>query len=376
MDTNILSAAIYKAMQYKEYDQIVVLTKEKPKMENVCYIEIGDKCKYASEKYLSIKKQLQSTGKNIILISEKRYMMTVNRLLWECANARSVVYIDLDNPFEPEQHVTASDKLLWDVQANKAEEDDQAMMSGWNNSYNNQPFSKAELHEYIMDSKLKLMPFLDKKTEVLEVGVGSGMIAFEIIPSVKSYDGCDISTIVLDRLRKLSEKKNITNFNLYNYGADEISKIGKQYDIILMSSVTEYFCGYNYLRSVVQSCINNCKDDGHILFADVFDLDTKDEYEKSIMAYAANHPECHNKKGFTRELFVPKRFWHDLKFTMPDIAQVDITNKIGVIENEITKYRYDVMITVDKKANKFASSHFDKQPAKKFYGKSFFTENK
>lgn len=372
METNMLSAAINKVKSSMEYDKIIVLTEHYMNDNEVDYIEISKKCKYAGEEYNSIKQQIQSSGKQVILISEKKYMMIVNRIIWECANVPTLIYIDLDNPYEVEAPVTATDKLLWDVQANKADEDDQAMMSGWNNSYNNQPFTKQELFEYVSDSKLKLEPYLKNDTEVLEVGVGSGMIAFEIIPHCKSYDGCDISNIVLDRLRALCNKNNITNLNLYNLGADEINKIGKQYDIILMSSVTEYFGGYNYLRNVVQTCIDTCKTYGHILFADVFDLDMKEEYETSIMEYAATHPECHNKRGFTRELFVPKAYWHDLMFTMPNIINVEVTKKIGTIDNEINKYRYDVMITVDKANHTLQNQAiFNKKPVKNFYGKDF-----
>ncbi len=371
METNVLSTVMNKVKSNMEYDKIIALVEHYTDDKEVDYIEISKKCKYASEEYNSIKQQIKSAGKTVILISEKKYMMIVNRIIWECENASTLIYIDLDNPYEVEAPVTATDKLLWDVQANKAGEDDQAMMSGWNNSYNNQPFTEEELFEYISDSKLKLEPYLGNDTEVLEVGVGSGMIAFEIIPNCKSYDGCDISNIVLDRLRTLCEKKHITNLNLYNLGADEINKIGKQYDIILMSSVTEYFGGYNYLRNVVQTCIDTCKTCGHILFADVFDLDMKEEYESSIMEYAATHPECHNKRGFTRELFVPKAYWHDLIFTMPDIANIEVTNKIGVIDNEINKYRYDVMITVDKTSHTLHNKTiYNKKPVKNFYGKN------
>ncbi len=33
-----------------------------------------------------------------------------------CENASTLIYIDLDNPYEVEAPVTATDKLLWDVQ--------------------------------------------------------------------------------------------------------------------------------------------------------------------------------------------------------------------------------------------------------------------
>ena len=77
---------------------------------------------------------------------------------------------------------------------------------------------------------------------------------------------------------------------LYPYAADEIYHIQEKFDIILMSSVTEYFSGYNYLRKVIERCIEQIDGKGVILFADIFDLDKKDSYKQSVYQYAKAHP--------------------------------------------------------------------------------------
>ncbi len=74
---------------------------------------------------------------------------------------------------------------------------------------------------------------------------------------------------------------------------------------------------------------------------------------------------------------MPKAYWHDLIFTMPDIANIEVTNKIGVIDNEINKYRYDVMITVDKTSHTLHNKTiYNKKPVKIFMEKKRFTINK
>ena len=58
---------------------------------------------------------------------------------------------------------------------------------------------------------------------------------------------------------------------------------------------------------------------------------------------------------------------------MSDIVNVEVTKKIGTIDNEINKYRYDVMITVDKANHTLHDKAIsDKKPVKTFYGKNFF----
>ena len=74
---------------------------------------------------------------------------------------------------------------------------------------------------------------------ILEVGIGSGMIAMQLAPCCKTYSGCDISKIVLDKLDGMAKERKMNNLRLYPYAADEIYHIREKFDIILMSSVTE-----------------------------------------------------------------------------------------------------------------------------------------
>lgn len=104
---------------------------------------------------------------------------------------------------------------------------------------------------------------------ILEVGIGSGMIAMQLAPCCKTYSGCDISKIVLDKLDGMAKERKMNNLRLYPYAADEIYHIQEKFDIILMSSVTEYFSGYNYLRKVIERCIEQIDGKGVILFADI-----------------------------------------------------------------------------------------------------------
>lgn len=182
---------------------------------------------------------------------------------------------------------------------------------------------------------------------ILEVGIGSGMIAMQLAPCCKTYSGCDISKIVLDKLDGMAKERKMNNLRLYPYAADEIYHIQEKFDIILMSSVTEYFSGYNYLRKVIERCIEQIDGKGVILFADIFDLDKKDSYRQSVYQYAKAHPGVRYKRDFSHELFIPHEYWKDIANQFPQITKTFIADKIGRYKNEINRFRYDVLFEVN-----------------------------
>lgn len=182
---------------------------------------------------------------------------------------------------------------------------------------------------------------------ILEVGIGSGMIAMQLAPCCKTYSGRDISKIVLDKLDGMAKERKMNNLRLYPYAADEIYHIQEKFDIILMSSVTEYFSGYNYLRKVIERCIEQIDGKGVILFADIFDLDKKDSYRQSVYQYAKAHPGVRYKRDFSHELFIPHEYWKDIANQFPQITKTFISDKIGRYKNEINRFRYDVLFEVN-----------------------------
>lgn len=182
---------------------------------------------------------------------------------------------------------------------------------------------------------------------ILEVGIGSGMIAMQLAPCCKTYSGCDISKIVLDKLDGMAKERKMNNLRLYPYAADEIYHIQEKFDVILMSSVTEYFSGYNYLRKVIERCIEQIDGKGVILFADIFDLDKKDSYRQSVYQYAKAHPGVRYKRDFSHELFIPHEYWKDIANQFPQITKTFISDKIGRYKNEINRFRYDVLFEVN-----------------------------
>ena len=314
------------------------------------YIHCFDlnRVKYGRKEYIEVRDEIKRIEGTALILTDKNHIYLTNRLLWECSNVVASVCIDSEDPYPVEAGISKVDYMVWDLQTDKAQTDDFAFMSGWCNSYNRKNFLPAEIKEYVEDAYLKITPYMNNESRLLEVGIGSGLIAFPLIPLCKKYNGCDFSVQVLAVLQKRIDEAGFSNTKLYKLSAHEIDEIEDTYNIILMSSVTEYFSGYNYMRKVVRKCIDKIDGKGEIFLLDIFDLDRLKDYKESVAAYAANHPSDKYKRDFSHELYFPRNYWDSLMASLDGIKCIEVTDKIGKIDNEINKYRYDVRIEVDR----------------------------
>ena len=210
---------------------------------------------------------------------------------------------------------------IWDYVARNASNEIEA--GGWRNSYDGKLFSDEEMQEFAADVYIKLKPYLNStSTSVLEIGCASGITMFKIAPYVKRYIGSDMSQVNLNRNQEKIIRENIDNIHIVNCKADKINIFqNEKIDIIIMNSVCQYF---------------------------VRDADKKEEFEKSIENYCLANKVRNKKRGDSSELFLPQSFWGELKMDYSEIREIGISSKIGSIKNELTKYRYDVLIHVEK----------------------------
>ncbi len=77
-------------------------------------------------------------------------------------------------------------------------------------------------------------------------------------------------------------------------------------------------------------------------------MDLREQYIDSVNQYQREHEDAKASNSFMFELFISPRYWFDLLNTIPEINNIEITKKIGVQYNEINRFRYDVLIHVNK----------------------------
>jgi len=287
-----------------------------------------------------------------ILISQKKYLRLLNRLQWSCKTIHTFLCMDTKEiSLEDER---GSDSLmsrqLWDYVGESTE--NEITGGGWFNSYTGQPFSQAEMNEYAGNLVKKLNPFLHRQMRVLEIGCGSGISMFAIAPQVNDYYATDLSPVAIEKNKERIQKKGINNITLQCLPAHQINRIpGKNFDFIIINSVVHCFPGHNYLRKIIEKCIHLLAPKGYIFIGDIMDLESKCQLEEETISFKRANDEKNykTKTNWNKELFLPRSFFQELPSRYPTLSQPQFSSKIFQLENELTRYRYDVLFKTDKK---------------------------
>ena len=288
-----------------------------------------------------------------LAISLEEHIPYLNKLQNECSFFRQYLCLDTGDVYRPEERSDndLSDRKLWEFVGERSS--DSIEGGGWQSSYTGENLSAEEMAEYGENVRLKLTSYLRPDQKALEVGCASGITMFRIAPLVGSYFGTDLAQAILDKDMQIIREKQIHNITLAQVPALEIDTIPESgFDVIIVNSVIQCFNGYNYFRKVLEKLLRLSADKALIFFGDVMDADKKDALITSLREFAAQNAGkgYTTKTDWSQELFFSQTFFRDLRADHPEITDVVFSDKIGTIRNELTDFRYDVMLFVDKTA--------------------------
>jgi amino acid adenylation domain-containing protein len=286
-----------------------------------------------------------------VVISEKEHIKVLNRLQWDCKTFHTFLCLDStsvhDEDETDENHLM--DQEMWHSIGESAE--DGITGGGWYSGYTGEPFSKKEMEEYSDNIFDKVTPLLHENSRVLEIGCASGLSMYRIAPRVGFYFGTDLSRVIIEKNKKLVKEGNHQNIFLSCLPAHEIDKLEEEnFDIVILNSVIHYFHGHNYLRKVLRKSIDKLGPNGYLFLGDMMDLDLKDELTREMKDFkrANSDKDYRTKTNWSAELFISRAFLEDFVLEVPEIKGIEFSRKIHTLENELTKFRYDALIKIDK----------------------------
>ncbi|MGB3182825.1 MAG: condensation domain-containing protein [Cyclobacteriaceae bacterium] len=292
---------------------------------------------------------LKDTGARF-LISERRYINTLNRLQWECPELSYLLCLDSEDVLsEVEQANELSTRELWDYVGEEATDDIGA--GGWVDSYTGENLSRQVMDEYGDNILIKLRPLLTKEMRVLEIGCSSGISMFRLAPLVREYYGTDLSSEILKKTEAERQRLGQGNIILNVCPAHEVSDldIGK-FDLVIINSVIQCFNGHNYLRDILGKALDMLNDEGMIFIGDIMDQDCKQEMIDSLVAFKNEHAGkgYTTKTDWSNEMFISRSFLEDFSLDHPEITDVLHSEKVGTAKSELTEFRYDTLLKINK----------------------------
>jgi amino acid adenylation domain-containing protein len=235
---------------------------------------------------------------------------------------------------------------------------------GWDSSYTNQPLPVAEMREYVDETVARILSLRPRR--LLEIGCGTGLLMFPLLPHLESYVGTDLSSVAIDRLRALQQSPalrervpNLAAATLRAGRADDLSACEPHsVDTVIAPSVLQYFPSVDYLLSVLDGVMRTIAPGGTLFFGDVRSLPLLASFHASVALFksddAATTGELLERMRTLaqteQELAIDPAFFHALRRRYPAIVDVAILPKAGVWQNEMTRFRYDVILRLRESA--------------------------
>ena len=250
---------------------------------------------------------------------------------------------------------------IWDEAYSKPSEDWETgfHIGGWYDSYTGKTLAEEQVREWI-DSTVARISSLQPQ-RVLEIGCGTGLLLFQIAPHCKHYCGTDIAA---EGLRYIEEQIKGTTLaetvSLNHSPADDLADIEANFfDTLIINGVIQFFPTMDYLVDVIGKMVQLVKSEGKIFIGDISSFPLLEAFHTSVQICQASNStstkilgdRIQEKLAQTKKLNIDPAFFLALKETFPQISHVEIQLKRGRYQNELTRFRYDVVIHVGQKVS-------------------------
>jgi amino acid adenylation domain-containing protein/FkbH-like protein len=281
-----------------------------------------------------------------------------------------VAYVVPKSELRPGKKVEAGDSLTaerlaqWAVTFDEAYrqggtgEDATFNIAGWNSSYTGKPIPPEEMRVWVETTVERILSLRPRR--VWEIGCGTGLLLFRIAPKTDFFHGSDVSQAAMDFLQQQIHRPelHLPSVTLACKAAHEFDGVNEKFDTIVVNSVIQYFPNLDYLMNVISGVLDAVRNGGSIFIGDVRSFPLLETFHTSIQLHQATGSlSCAElqeriRKNVAREgeLLVDPEFFTSLRTKLPRISHVEIHLKRGRAHNELTRFRYDVVLHVDNTA--------------------------
>ncbi|MEW6497914.1 MAG: amino acid adenylation domain-containing protein, partial [Cyanobacteriota bacterium] len=226
----------------------------------------------------------------------------------------------------------------------------------WTSRYTGQPLSEAEILECVDNTVERVLSV--QPSNVLEIGCGTGLLLFRIAPHCLHYCGIDISDVALHHIQQqmaVQTPELVEKVTLLQGAAHQLEGIeANKFDTVILNEVIQNFPSIDYLAQVLANLVEVVQPGGCIFLGGVRSLPLLEAFHASLQLYQASsslskadlQQQIQESLRSENELVIDPAFFTALKQSLPNISQVQIQLKGGRHHNELTRFKYDVILHV------------------------------
>lgn len=276
------------------------------------------------------------------VLTQSAQLRTMEGLAWDAGCVRQVYCLDGDERYSPEDEVDRPQtEEFWAFIMERS--DDEVSAGGFISSFTNEPFTQSEVQQYV-DQVLRLLgDTICAGSRILEIGCGSGAIAFELLARGVEYVGIDPSPQYQDRNREKARRAGFPGARFETCYAHELSRVGQPFDAIVMPSVTQFFPSHRYLRAVLDDCFAILSPGGVLVVADVMDPSQREAFAAALRDYKNDHPQVQVKGEGDLKLQVMPAFFEAYVASGGGITATVVRRAPELFTTELV-HRYDVVM--------------------------------
>ena len=204
---------------------------------------------------------------------------------------------------------------------------------------------------------------------VLEIGCGTGLLLFRVAPHCDSFHGTDLTAASIEYLKGQIAEGVLRNVTVSQQSGDDFTGIESgSFDTVILNSVVQYFPSVEYFRDILKRVIETVQPGGSVFLGDLRSLPLLHAFHAAVELQNASSSldtktllqRVEREAEQEQELLVDPAFFTSLKDQFPQISDVEIQLKRGRNHNELTQFRYDVVLHLGKeKPLPFAGHRFD-----------------
>jgi len=225
--------------------------------------------------------------------------------------------------------------------------------TGWVSSYDDRPIPLEQMREWRDQTVARILSLGPRR--VLEIGAGTGLLLSQLARQCESYWATDFSAPVIDILAShvAQDPELADRVVLRTQPAHDTEGLPTGwFDTVILNSVVQYFPTPDYLEHVLTQALGLLAPGGAVFVGDVRNLRLLRPLVTAVQVHRAEHPTdtsalrraIEQAIRVEKELLIDPEFFPALQTTHSDIAGVDIQIKRGRYHNELTRYRYDVIL--------------------------------